>query len=310
MTRFALAFSAFLVAALPLTAADAPGTGNPDWFPFNINALDGSPTAIDLSWMNEKPAGASGFLRVEGEHIVDGKGKAVRLFGTNFCFGANFPAEDIAPKIAAHLAKNGINVVRLHHMDSSNKDSLIAGNANTKLSAEHLARLDRLIAELIAHGVFVNLNLHVSREYPGTPEDAPRMSKGLDHFHPPFIAMFQSYAKQLLEHVNPHTGRAYKDEPGIAVIEMNNENSIVLNPWWLAKLPEPFAGELRELFVKHLRGRYADTKGAATSHTCSRSNANPLPRSRRATIAARRPTTSPSASIRTHFFSTSAGLAE
>lgn len=255
-----LAASLLIPIGPPLTAADAPGKGNPDWFPFNISALDGSPTAVDLSWMNEKPAGASGFLRAEGARIVDGKGKTVRLFGTNFCFGANFPPEDIAPRIAAHLAKNGINIVRLHHMDSGGKDSLIADNANTKLSAEHLARLDKLIAELIARGIFINLNLHVSRKYPGTPEGAPGKSKGLDHFHPPFIAMFQSYARQLLEHVNPHTGRAYKDEPGIAVIEMNNENSIVLNPWWLSAMPEPFAGELRALFVNHLRGRYASTE--------------------------------------------------
>lgn len=254
LTSFCIA-----IALLPVTASEPITAETPGWFPFSISALDGSPTAIDLSWLNEKPAGASGFLRAEGEHIVDGKGNTVRLFGTNFCFGANFPAEDIAPKIAAHLAKNGVNVVRLHHMDSSSKDSLIEVNATTKLSAVHLARLDKLVAELIAHGVFVNLNLHVSREYPGTPEGAPRMSKGLDHFHPPFIAMFQSYARQLLEHVNPHTGRAYKDEPGIAVIEMNNENSIVLNPWWLSTMPEPFVSELRELFLKHLRGKYPST---------------------------------------------------
>ncbi|MFZ4765323.1 MAG: carbohydrate binding domain-containing protein [Roseimicrobium sp.] len=257
--RFALLSLLITLAASPLTAADSPSPESPDWFPFTISALEGAPTAIDLSWLNEKPAGASGYLRAEGEHIVDGKGRVVRLFGTNFCFGANFPTEDIAPKIAAHLAKNGVNVVRLHHMDSNSKDSLIEDNATTKLSAAHLARLDKLIAELIAHGVFINLNLHVSREYPGTPEGAPRMSKGLDHFHPPFIALFQSYARQLLDHVNPHTGRAYKDEPGIAVIEMNNENSIALNPWWLSTLPEPFASELRTLFTKHLRGKYADT---------------------------------------------------
>ncbi|HSJ01795.1 MAG TPA: carbohydrate binding domain-containing protein, partial [Verrucomicrobium sp.] len=59
--------------------------------------------------------------------------------------------------------------------------------------------------------------------------------------------------------MNPHTGRAYKDEPGVAVIEMNNENSILLNPWWTASLPEPFKGELRELFVSHLKGQGKST---------------------------------------------------
>lgn len=50
-----------LMAALPLHAAKEPGTYSEGWFPFNISALDGSPTAIDLSWLNERPAGASGY---------------------------------------------------------------------------------------------------------------------------------------------------------------------------------------------------------------------------------------------------------
>ena len=256
--------SALLV--LPALAADPglPTPDNPNWFPFPISVMESSKTAIDLSFLNEKPAGTSGYLKAEGEHIVDGQGKQVRLFGTNFCFGANFPEAADAEKVAAHLAKNGLNVVRLHHMDNDWGDSLIvhegqldaSGKIITKLHEKNLAKLDKLVSELIKNGIYINLNLHVSRTYPGTPKDAPQYSKGLDYFHPPFIDAFKDYTRQLLEHVNPHTGRAYKDEPGIAIIEMNNENTLVLNPWWMAKLDEPFAGELRALFVKHLQKKY------------------------------------------------------
>lgn len=251
-----------LILVLPLSlfvhAADPgpPTADNPNWFPFPISVMESSKTAIDLSFLNDKPAGASGFLKAEGEHIVDGTGRQVRLFGTNFCGGACFPEAADAEKVAAHLAKNGINVVRLHHMDNDWNESLIADNATTRLNAANLAKLDKLVAEFIKNGIYINLNLHVSRTYPGTPKDAPHYSKGLDHFHPPFIEAFKSYTRQILEHVNPHTGRAYKDEPGVAVIEMNNENSLVLNPWWMSKLEEPFAGELRALFIKYLRGKY------------------------------------------------------
>ncbi|MBL9143267.1 MAG: carbohydrate binding domain-containing protein [Verrucomicrobiaceae bacterium] len=254
-----------LVTVSTLAADPGPPTpDNPNWFPFPINVMESSKTAIDLSFLNDKPAGASGYLKAEGEHIVDGQGKQVRLFGTNFCFGANFPEAADAEKVAAHLAKNGLNVVRLHHMDNDWGESLIvhegqldaSGKIITKLHEKNLAKLDKLVAELLKNGIYINLNLHVSRTYPGTPKDAPQYSKGLDYFHPPFIDAFKDYARQLLEHVNPHTGRAYKDEPGIAIIEMNNENTLVLNPWWMAKLGEPFAGELRALFVKHLQKKY------------------------------------------------------
>jgi Cellulase (glycosyl hydrolase family 5)/Carbohydrate binding domain len=239
--------------------------GTPDWFPFPIRVSDSTPSATDLSSLNDKPAGKNGYVTVKGEQLLDGAGKPLRLYGTNFCFGANFPEPEQAVMVASHLAKMGLNIVRLHHMDSPGKDSLIEDNATTKLHAGNLAKLDRLIAELISRGIYVNLNLHVSRTYPGTPEKAPGHSKGLDHFHAPFIEMLKSYARQLLQHVNPHTGRAYKDEPGIAIIEMNNENSLVLNPWWMNDMPEPFHEEIRSLWQQHLQKVYPSTEALQKS---------------------------------------------
>ncbi|HSJ01794.1 MAG: hypothetical protein ACAI34_05725 [Verrucomicrobium sp.] len=129
--------------------------GQPGWFPFTISTQDASATAIDLSGLNEKPAGASGILRAEGEHLVDGKGRTLRLFGTNFCGTACFPPEELAPQIAAHLAKNGINVVRLHHMDNDwgVGSSIVGDNEASTLDPKNLARLDKLAAELIARGI-------------------------------------------------------------------------------------------------------------------------------------------------------------
>ncbi|MDR3108305.1 MAG: carbohydrate binding domain-containing protein, partial [Planctomycetaceae bacterium] len=37
----------------------------------------------------------------------------------------------------------------------------------------------------------------------------------------------KEYARQLLTHVNKYTGNAYKDEPAVAMIEINNENSVI-----------------------------------------------------------------------------------
>ena len=55
----------------------------PGWFPFVIPGLDTSRTHTDLSWLNPKPAGAHGHLRVQDGRFVDGRGQRVRLFGTN-----------------------------------------------------------------------------------------------------------------------------------------------------------------------------------------------------------------------------------
>ena len=255
----------FVLPACSLLGQEPVTVGTPGWFPFPISVSDATSTPTSQATLNECPAGVSGFVRVEGEHLVDGNGRVLRLFGTNLCFGANFPNDIEAPKLAAHLAKMGINIVRLHHMDGDKTESLIEDNATTKLNAGNLAKLDRLIAELIQRGIYVNINLHVSRTYPGTPEGAPKYSKGIDHFYPPFIDLFKSYARQLLEHVNPHTGRAYKDEPGVALIEMKNENTLLLNPWWLLEMPEPFAKTILEPWLNFLQRHYANTEALRAS---------------------------------------------
>src|SRR5436190_2486608 len=100
---------ALLLAALILTAclpAQAQvNSATPGWFPFTFPGYDSSPTAIDLSYLNEKPAGRSGFLRAQDGVVRDGAGRRVRWFGVNFANGADFPDKTLAPVLAARLAK-------------------------------------------------------------------------------------------------------------------------------------------------------------------------------------------------------------
>src|SRR5450631_4484165 len=88
------------------------------FFPFSIDQdhLAGAPDASSLN----RPLVAGDRLKVCGEHFCrSADGSRVRLFGVNFAFGANFPLSEDAPKIAKRLRRLGVNLVRLHHMDSS-----------------------------------------------------------------------------------------------------------------------------------------------------------------------------------------------
>ncbi len=71
-----------------------------------------------MSFLNEEIAGASGFVKVENGHFVDGKGSGIRFFGTNLTFSSAFPDKKTAIMIAGRLKKLGMNVVRFHHMDN------------------------------------------------------------------------------------------------------------------------------------------------------------------------------------------------
>lgn len=218
------------------------------WFDFAISDLDTARNDIDLSFLNEKVAGESGHVRVKDGHFVDGKGNKIRFFGTNLTFSSCFPDKNTAVKIAARLRKMGMNVVRFHHLDMRATPAGIWDSTMLQFDPDQVAKLDWLIYQLKQHGIYTNLNLHVSRTYPGEETDIRqfRFGKSLDHYYRPFIDLQKEFARDLLTHVNSHTGLAYTDDPAIAFVELNNENSLLSNWQHLPKL----SGKLKRSLTK------------------------------------------------------------
>jgi hypothetical protein len=230
-------------------------------FPFALPPLDDSTNGIDLSYLNEKPAGARGFVRVSGENFVDGSGKKLRFWGVNLNFEGVFPDKSIAPKIAGRLAKFGFNAVRMHHFDGNAAPRgiwKVAGIGSTRIKlprevdAEQLDRLDFFVSELIKRGIYIDFNLHVARkvvegENVVNAALLPDKDKGMPAIDAGFEKANIEFARFLLQHVNTYTRRAYKDEPGVCALEVDNESS-VLSMWLdgsLSKLPNPYAENLR-----------------------------------------------------------------
>jgi len=224
---------------------------------------DASANLTNLSAWNVKPAGKAGFVRVEKGHLYVGA-ERLKLFGVNIVFGAVAPQREEAAKLAARLARLGVNAVRFHHMDSrSAPDGLLQKDKRT-IDPEALDRLDYFIAALKREGVYSDLNLHVGRTYPGFAdwgEDTPKYWKGIDLFYPPMIDLQKEYARDLLLHRNPYTGNRYVEESAVALVEINNEDGL-LREWRAGSLDgmtEPYRGELKRRWNEWLRSRYADT---------------------------------------------------
>ena len=74
-----------------------------EMFPFVIPGLEtpAKDSIVDVSWLNDAPAGKDGFLTVRDGHFVDGRGQRVKFLATNFTFGSCFPDHDTADKLAA-----------------------------------------------------------------------------------------------------------------------------------------------------------------------------------------------------------------
>jgi len=272
------------------------------WFPFSLPWDDSSRTAIDASdllidYPGQDPAAvveSRGQLRAgaDGHFYFEKTGKRARFWGVNFTFNADFPPcperppaagefpdERVADKLAQHLAKLGINVVRFHHMDFYASPDGIWDPAYYPHDTQHLSdaalqRLDYLIYQLRRNGIYVNLNLKVARHF-GPGDDLPDTQlfrdpisffQGVSHFNARMVELQRDYARKLLAHRNPYTGLTYAEDPVVAFVEIANEDSLfgsLLNdgdlnylPGVTGALPERYSAELDALWNTWLREKY------------------------------------------------------
>jgi len=221
-----------------------------DWYELKPPAPGEAGHWADWSSLLDGPAGKHGFLEVTPEGTFRFQdGTPARFWGTNLVAGAALPTKEEAERTALRLSKMGCNLIRLHHMDASWFRPNIFGNGPTtrQLDEASLQRLDDLVAALKAKGIYIFLDLLVHRDFlpaDGVTDRPPDMGgKQVGFFDPKLIELQKEYATQLLGHVNPHTGKAYKDEPAIVGSEFINESTIfmhfgtdILTPPYRAKL--------------------------------------------------------------------------
>jgi len=260
-----LLFCLFALPAVVGTCAQLPAR-----FPFVIPGDDATPSATDMSGLLRKPAGADGFVRVQDGKFYTGN-RRLKIWGMNVCFGANFPSHKEAEKVAAHLAKLGVNGIRFHHHDMADAPRGVwAGTVDgtRQLDPGQLDRQDYFLAQLHKHGIYANLNLHVSRTL-GEDEGflskdlprATRFNKYLLYYMPRMRQKLKDFCRLYLTHENPYRKLRRVDDPGIAMLEITNENRFSkTGPGLAAELPEPYRGEFKRQWNAWLKRRYGTTE--------------------------------------------------
>ncbi|MBN1941733.1 MAG: beta-galactosidase [Phycisphaerae bacterium] len=227
---------------------DLPVTPNPDSL---ISMASPAPIAPD-----------GPRITVDGDSFRIGE-KRFRVFGVNLG-GRICPSREESVDIAARLAGAGVNSVRLHGIERAEWWV----TPEEKLSAEQKDRRDQfdfLIAQLAQHGIYSNFNLQTYRRYSqelGLPGWDNLHDVILDLFAPKLIEAQKGFARRLLEHVNPYRKLRYADDPAVAFVEINNENSLFL---WnaaelLPKLPEYYRNILQGKYNEFLKKRYSTTE--------------------------------------------------
>lgn len=123
-----------------------------------------------------------------------------------------------------HFSRLGFDLYRIHVWDTEISDTL--GNL---IQNEHLDAFDYLLKKLKEK----NINYVITpiafwgNGWPEPDTESPGFSKkyGKDNSltNPNAIKAQQNYLAQFLNHVNPYTGVAYKNEPNLIAFEVSNE---------------------------------------------------------------------------------------
>lgn len=160
--------------------------------------------------------------------------KEVKGFGVNYSApfahvyrSARREGLDIKKEIdydVYHLSRMGFDLYRIHVWDTEISDTL--GNL---IENEHLDTFDYLIKKLKDKGFnfMITPIAFWGNGWPEPDEKTPGFSSKYgkaDCLHnPDAIKAQHNYLKQFLNHVNPYTGIAYKNEPNMIAFEISNE---------------------------------------------------------------------------------------
>ncbi len=272
-------------AVLALLAVGAPAQ-SAEMKPFTMDdraGLAGSSPA-DVSFLLDAPAGKHGFLRAVDGHLETGDGQRMRLWGVNLTDwspgSTMIPARKDAVMWAATLARYGVNCVRLQFLDFVTPRGLIAaGKTTRRFDARQMDREDYFLAQLEKHGILIDFNLLVGRPFQAgdgvtDAADIGQGAKGVSLYDPRLINLQREYARDLLTHYNPYTRREYRNDPGVAIVEINNEDAI----WVGFRAPAPYySKELDAMYNQWLRKEAPVAEALAVRRESGAGGEEPVP---------------------------------
>jgi len=258
------------------------------WFPIDVAQANDTerPSFLARDGWGDKPAGAKGWIRMEKDKMVLEKtGEEIKLWGTNPLKVQGDCDEKYLRTSAAMMEKFGMNVARFHAFTKPNRKDLWAhmlkildAQDGLKFDTGQLGLLDYGFAQMKEHGIYTKFSV----SYGWYPTDAcwGRMINAKDakalldnqsfyHKHalmPDVQEMLIQCHVNLLNHVNPHTGLRYADDPALAILELQNEENIFLqlhnHEAQLAKAPA-YKKLFYKKFADWLKARYGNREALA-----------------------------------------------
>ncbi len=195
-------------------------------------------------------------LSPDGESFVLGDGSPVRFWAVTTYVQRDRSAEDLAHH-ARFLAKRGVNMVRLHgELESKDK-----GASLTDVDQKTIDEAWKLVAAMKKEGIYTTISpywaaslKHVPASWgiEGWPENQD--AQALLFFNPRLQEGYKAWLKALLAAPNPHTGIPLAQDPALAIIQLQNEDSMLF--WTMQSVKGRQLQLLGEQFGTWLKKKY------------------------------------------------------
>ena len=254
------AFSAAAFALVCVAAADCVIRREDGWSPVEGVKDIEADSALDFSFLVEHPAGRYGRVKAAGDsfEFENRPGIPQRFRGVNLTGTACFLEDDQIERLTTRLVRMGYNSIRLIHHDGH---CMAITNGHVTVSAKKMEQLDRLFAVAAKKGIYITLDLQVSRpvwwSWIGVNREGRcgrDVFKALVPIYEPAYRHWAEGARAFLEHVNVYTGQRYADDPAILSLSLVNEGGWMLS--WESVRNEPVFQEAWNKWVSDYRERH------------------------------------------------------
>jgi len=208
------------------------------WFPLRIEE-SAEKIEFEMSHWLHKPAGKHGFVLIDNDRFVFEDGTPVKFWGTNIASEKPFMPAAEADAWSEWLARYGFNAVRFHKFTWRASD----GIHSTVVTDEKWKNFDYLCYRLRENGIYYGWShIYGHKVMPG---DSSRLlaysevagtkfpwshlngtTASLVNFAEDLQELNIELTVNMLNHLNPHTGLRYADDPALNFVEFQNEDNI------------------------------------------------------------------------------------
>ncbi len=224
-----------------------------------------SEARIDLSRLNEETAGINGFVNYdENGDFIDGSGKPIRFWAVNTGFHQRTRDLDALRYHARWLARRGVNMVRSHsHLLSKRNDARLED-----VDTEEINQIWRLVAAMREEGIYTTISPYWAvaskwRSSLGLPNPGGSNLTGMLFWDERLQQGYKTWWRKLLTEKNPHTGIPLAQDPAVALLQLQNEDSLLF--YTLQSVKGDARRDLRKKFHDFLVKKHGSIAAAASA---------------------------------------------